>query len=404
MQTWMIALIVVAGALAFVAVAFVLWALLPVHFVLGRRKEIPLEKRIKLGYTAENFGVNSKWFGGVKDRTETLSLTAYDGVELSALLIKQPEHLGRVAVCCHGYGANQHSMQAQAKIFYDRGFDVIIPAMRGHKGSGGKVGMAWLDRFDLLRWIDKAVAVFGDGVKIALCGTSMGGSTVIAASGMTLPSQVKCVIDDCGFNSQFDEYAAVLAGGNTDKISTRTRISLYMVNLGVKLVHGYSLYDADIESFARNMTIPALFIHGEEDKYVPCALGRKLYEACASENKEFLSIVGAGHALSYAVDKQKYTDAFTAFIDKYIEGSAFIADSDELIVEEVKEEEKKETVQEVKEDEKNETPDEVKEEVKENGEDEDEKKESEEVKEEAPTEEEKKEESEQLAEENKTEE
>ena len=325
MQGWQIALITVAAFIALVAIAFLASSLIFVHAILGRRKELSEDKKQKKGYTADKYGVEPAWFDFVASTTSQATITAYDGVKLGARIIRQQQPSDRVAVCCHGYGATLSSMQVQAKMFYDRGFDVYILSMRGHKGSGGKVGMAWIDRFDLSRWIDRIIVDYGENVQIALFGVSMGGATVVSVAGMNPPPQVKCIIDDCGFNSQYDEYVACLKAAGLPKFSIR------LFNVGVKLVHGYSLYDADVAQLASAMTLPALFIHGTADSFVPFELGQKLYEACASPEKSFVAIEGAGHALSYATDKDKYTAAVTEFIDKHIEGSTLVHDNSEYL-------------------------------------------------------------------------
>ena len=323
MQGWMIALIAIAALVALVAVAFLVGMLIFVHAILGTRKELSEKEKQKRGYSAERYGVDPAWFGFVAPTTSQATITAYDGVKLGARIIRQSEPSNRVAICCHGYGASLSSTQAQAKMFYDRGFDVYMLAMRGHKGSGGKVGMAWIDRFDLARWIDRVIEDYGESVQIALFGVSMGGSTVISYAGMEPKPQVKCVIDDCGFSSQYDEYMACL------KAAGLPRCAIHMFSPGVKLVHGYSIYDADITKLAANMTLPALFFHGTADSFVPFELGQKLFDACASQEKSFIAVEDAGHALAYMTDKEKYTAAVTEFIDKHIEGSALVHDPSE---------------------------------------------------------------------------
>ena len=318
MEGWMIALIAVAAFVVLVAVAFIISTLVFVHAILGRRKALSEKAKQKKGYTADKFGGDSAWFDTVVATTSNATITAYDGIKLGARIIRQAEPTGRVAVCCHGYGATLGSTQVQAKMFYDRGFDVYMLAMRGHKGSEGKVGMAWIDRFDLSRWIDRIITDYGESVQIALYGISMGGSTVVSYMGMTPPPQIKCVIDDCGFSSQYDEYIASL------KSAKLPLCAIHLLNIGLKLVHGYSLYDADITQFAKNMAAPALFIHGTTDNFVPFALGQKLFDACSSPEKSFVAIDGAGHGLAYATDKEKYTAVFTEFVDKHVEGSELV--------------------------------------------------------------------------------
>ncbi|MCM1368016.1 MAG: alpha/beta hydrolase [Roseburia sp.] len=309
MQGWMVALLVIACVLVALSAAFVTGSLVAVHIILGRRKKMSAKNAKKKNYTAESFGVDISWFDEVADGTESRELTAYDGVKLCATLIKHAERAAKVAVCCHGYGASPRSMQPQAKIFYDMGFDVLLPSMRGHGASGGKVGMAWIDRFDVLRWIDKLIDIYGQDVSIALDGVSMGGSTVIAVAGMNPPPQVKCVIDDCGFSSQRDEYFACLG-----KVPLPKAVAMLPLAVGVKLVHGYSIYDADIVPFAQSMTMPALFIHGEKDAFVPFELGKKLYEACGSPQKKFYAVPDAVHACAYVYDPEKYAAELREFV------------------------------------------------------------------------------------------
>ena len=61
-----------------------------------------------------------------------------------------------------------------------------------------------------------------------------------------------------------------------------------------------------------------MIIHGDDDKYVPFEMGKRLYEACASE-KVFLPVHGAPHAASYMIDRDAYTKTSEDFIRKYCE-------------------------------------------------------------------------------------
>ncbi len=314
MQVLFIVLAAIAGVIVLSAVALLIAALATVRSVFGRRKSFA-DKIDANGKTGESgvdrFGCDREWFDTVKADTESMTITAFDGIKLGSLLIKNAESSGRVAICCHGYGVSPYSMQVQAKLFYDRGFDVLLPYMRGHGASEGRVGMAWLDRFDLLRWTDAIVEAYGRSVEIAFAGTSMGGATVIAASGMKPPRQVKCVIDDCGFSSQREQCAQSI-----EKAKLPVKPMMFLLDLGMRLVHNYSLHDADITPLAANMTIPALFIHGDADKVVAPEYGQKLFDACGSADKTFKLFADAGHALSYVSDPDGYSLCVNGFIEK----------------------------------------------------------------------------------------
>ncbi len=314
MQGWMIAEIVVASVVLFLTAAFFIGSALAFKKILGRRKRAGYK-----GELPEKYAVDPSWFDEVKEFTNDLFITAYDGIELAAHLLKHDvkegeEPVSRVAVLQHGYCASPTAMQPYAKLLFDKGYDVLLPAARGHGKSGGKfIGMAWIDRFDILRWFDKVVELYGEKVKIVAMGVSMGGSTVIAAAGMNPPPQVKCVIDDCGFSSQREEYIACLKNVHLPK-----SLALLPLSVAVRIRCGYSIGDADITKLARDMTVPALFIHGDSDTFVPCELGKKLFDSCGSADKQMVVFESATHAASYASDKERYTAAVTEFVDKHI--------------------------------------------------------------------------------------
>ena len=60
-----------------------------------------------------------------------------------------------------------------------------------------------------------------------------------------------------------------------------------------------------------------MFIHGDNDKFVPFSMLDKLYEA-ASCKKEKLVISGAGHAEAQVTDPQKYWHTVKRFIKRYL--------------------------------------------------------------------------------------
>ena len=86
----------------------------------------------------------------------------------------------------------------------EQGWNVLLPDMRTHGESEGKyIGMGWLDRLDVLKWID-LIRERDEQAQIILHGVSMGGATVMMTSGEALPENVRAVIDDCGYTSVWD--------------------------------------------------------------------------------------------------------------------------------------------------------------------------------------------------------
>ena len=172
--------------------------------------------------------------------------------------------------------------------------------------------MGWLDRLDLIEWINYLVKTYGN-IKIILYGISMGAAAVMMTSGEKLPSNVRIVIEDCAYTSVWEEFS--------DKLKAIFHMpkfpAMYNANLIAKVRAGYSLKKASSINQIKKSKIPTLFIHGDNDKFVPFSMLDRLYEA-ASCKKEKLVISGAGHAEAQVTDPQKYWHTVKRFIKRYL--------------------------------------------------------------------------------------
>lgn len=216
-------------------------------------------------------------------------------------------------IAVHGYTDSAYFMVGAAKQFLNYGYNVLMPDLRAHGKSEGKyIGMGWLDRLDLMQWIDYLIATYGN-IKIILYGISMGAATVMMASGERLPSNVRAIIEDCGYTSAWEEFAYELK----TLFHMPTFPALYNANVITKIRARYSLKKASaIKQVAKSKT-PTLFIHGDKDKFVPFYMLDKLYEA-ASCKKEKLVIKNAGHTEAQAIEPERYWRVVRRFIKHYL--------------------------------------------------------------------------------------
>ncbi len=63
----------------------------------------------------------------------------------------------------------------------------------------------------------------------------------------------------------------------------------------------------------KDITIPTLIIHGEEDEIIPVTEGRTLYDLSGSHEKHFLYIPNAGHNDIMALGLEDYMGAIEKF-------------------------------------------------------------------------------------------
>lgn len=236
-----------------------------------------------------------------------------DNMRLTGWFVMHPGSR-RYAVICHGYTNCGRNMRHRGKVFYDMGFNILMPDARAHGGSDGKmIGMGWPERRDIVEWIYEIIKRDPEA-KIVLYGESMGAATVMMTAGEVLPEQVKLAIEDCGFTSVWDQMRSSMK-----KLYHAPPYPILPVTSCLcKLRAGYSFREASALKQVRRCKIPMLFIHGEADDFVPYPMVHRLYEAASCE-KELLTVPNAGHCLSASVDPERYWGTIRAFIEKYID-------------------------------------------------------------------------------------
>ena len=217
------------------------------------------------------------------------------------------------AIVVHGYMIDGRGMCYVVKELYDRGFNVLVPDLRGHgKSEGNYVGMGITDRFDLLDWIQYLLKNYPDR-KIILYGISMGASTVMMAEGENISEQIKLAICDCGYTSAWEEFSYQLK--RMYKLPAFP--VLHFASLICKIRAGYFLWDcSSIKALAKSKT-PTLFIHGTEDDFVPFYMLQKNFDA-ANCPKEKLEVKGARHSESFTIENKLYWETVDRFIQKYL--------------------------------------------------------------------------------------
>ncbi|MGY3766561.1 alpha/beta hydrolase [Vagococcus vulneris] len=249
-----------------------------------------------------------------KGKTNKTEIESNDGLTLRTTWVNQTKKTNKVVIAAHGYMQSAEKMGAYTKIFYDLGFDVLVPDNRAHGKSEGKyVGFGWLDRLDYLRWIDEVIKKKGNDVEIVLFGESMGAAAVMMVSGEKLPPQVKVIIEDCGYASVSEELTFQLK----DLFNLPAFPLIPLTSFYTKLRAGYSFYEADAVKQLQKNRLPVLFIHGDSDKFVPTSMVYELYDATKG-SKKMKVFKGSGHAESVKDYPKEYQETIQKFLNEYL--------------------------------------------------------------------------------------
>jgi len=239
-------------------------------------------------------------------------LKSKDGLKLHATYFPVGDEK-KVVICFHGYTSQgTKDYIALSGYYIKRGYSMLLVDERAHGQSEGEyIGFGCLDRVDALEWIKFIINQCKQDVQILLHGTSMGGATVLMASGLKLPEQVKGIISDCGFTSPKYVFTHVLHSMYHLPAFPVIPVADYLNRKKA----GYGMDECNAAREVKNATVPILLIHGETDNFVPCSMCNEIYENCASP-KKMLIVKGASHAESY----YKATSDYEATLDDFIGG------------------------------------------------------------------------------------
>lgn len=242
---------------------------------------------------------------------QTVSLTSSDGLKLNAAYYEQDCH--KWAIVIHGYRSSHYGVLNYAQRYYDAGYQVLAPDLRACGDSEGEfVGMGWPDRLDILQWIDWILAKDTDA-KIILHGISMGAATVMMTSGEATPDAVVAFVEDCGYTSVWDIFSSELKL----RFHLPSIPVLNVADMIAQLRAGYSFVNASALDQVAKCEKPMLFIHGDQDNFVPYSMLQPLYDAKPGTNKQLLTVEGAGHGASAFVLGQAYWDTVFDFLTAY---------------------------------------------------------------------------------------
>lgn len=208
----------------------------------------------------------------------------------------------RIVIAMHGWRSTwSFDFGGSADFFLDEGCTLILTEQRSHGTSEGEaIGFGVLERYDCLDWINYAKEKYPN-TPIYLLGISMGATTVLMTSGLELPSEVKGVIADCGFTSPHAIWSHVIK--KNTKISGE--LAYPVANYFINKKAGYSGDEASTIDAVQNAKVPILFVHGDEDNFVPMSMTMENYNACKAP-KMLLIVKGASHGMSYFVDTPAY--------------------------------------------------------------------------------------------------
>ncbi len=234
---------------------------------------------------------------------EDLYITSHDGLRLHAAYY-ECDPAAPCEIIIHGYrGSPQRDTAAGLERCFEVGHNVLLVDQRtAGKSEGHVLSFGAREQYDCLAWIDLINEKRGMDKDVILAGVSMGAATVMLAASHPLPQNVKYVLADCGYSSARDIIRKVVR----KNLHLPNFIFYPMIRIGGMLFGGFDIDRVSPAIAVSKASVPMLFIHGEDDGFVPAYMSRVCFDACASPHKKLLLVKGANHGLSLVVDPDGY--------------------------------------------------------------------------------------------------
>lgn len=309
---------IIAGILLLIIIVYALFISVTFHTAVGRADKFP---DLFSESSAKELHINEKFLPEIRRGAEFIKslpsedvfIVSCDGLRLHGRLLCA-ENAKATVILFHGFRSfPEFEFATVAEKYHNIGYNLLLVTQRAHGKSEGKyITFGLEERFDCVKWAEYVAGRF-PSLPIVLEGLSMGATTVLMASDLALPENVKCIIADCGFTSpkEIFDHVAKNMYHLPPALCVPAFTYLFRKETGQK-ADSFSTLDA-----LGKTSLPVLFIHGEADNFVPCEMSRRGAEACASEHT-IVTVAGASHGRSYLVDREKCDKALDGFLDKYV--------------------------------------------------------------------------------------
>jgi pimeloyl-ACP methyl ester carboxylesterase len=261
-----------------------------------------------IDYELENNPLDLSIFETLKN--EKIKLQSYFGYHIQGELYLQDD-TSKFILMCHGITNNYDGMKKYCEVYIKNGYSVMLYDHRNHGYSDKNYStLGFFEKKDAKRCVDYLMKRFKEPL-IGIHGVSMGAATAMQL--VAIDNRLMFCVEDCGY-SDAERLLKHRALEDHNKIIAAL---LKPSDIYTKLFYNFSYRDSSVIHSINSINCPMLFIHGEDDDYVPYYMVHELHDAYEGE-KMLYSVKNAKHAVSIDADRVKYNEIVQTFLDKYI--------------------------------------------------------------------------------------
>lgn len=247
-------------------------------------------------------------------KKEKLTMEADDGKMLVAQKIVVDKSNDNWVVILHGQNGSVEDIYDIGFRYAKEGYNILMPDLRAHgESEGSYYGMGWLDRLDVINWID-IILDEHPSANVVIHGVDLGADTALMLSGEPLKESIKAIVAEGAYTSAWE---AVKAEYKARHPEWPVFPIMHMLNPVAKIWGGYTLTEANAVEQVKKTSVPILLIRGGNDTYVTEAMTEELNQAIASEHEVFTVATGTHEDCRFA-EPDTYYNKVLEFVGKYV--------------------------------------------------------------------------------------
>ncbi|NER81324.1 MAG: alpha/beta fold hydrolase [Leptolyngbya sp. SIO1D8] len=211
-----------------------------------------------------------------------------------------------------GNGGNKaHQLMIPAQVFHELGYHALMVDFRGQGGSSGNSTTLGLREAEDVAYTVNHAETIGLPRPYVLYGVSLGSAAILKAIDSGL--QPNAIILELPFARLMN---AIKTRMQAQNFPSSFGIAELLVFWG-SLQHGYNGFTHNPVKYAQSVTVPALILHGEEDRWTTLEEIESIHQNLQGP-KTLVIFPNAGHNLLVTIDREYWTTGISDFLSSHL--------------------------------------------------------------------------------------